>query len=427
MRILLINHYAGSPEHGMEYRPFYLGREWVRAGHAVRIVAASHSHLRARQPAGSAAIETGTVDGVAYDWLRTPRYSGNGVRRVANMLAFVAGLARARRRYVDFAPDAVIASSTYPWDIYPAASIARAAGARLVFEVHDLWPLSPMVLGPMSPRHPFIVSLQWAEDYACRHADQVVSLLPHADRHLVTRGMDPAKFSCVPNGIDVSEWDRADAVLPEALARALADLRRSCRLVVGYAGGHGVSNALDGLLAAAGQLEAHRIGVLLVGAGPEKARLMARARRAGLALTVFADPIPKASVPALLRSVDVLFHALSPSPLYAYGISPNKLMDYMAAGRPVVQAVDAGNDVVAQARCGLTVRPGDPDAIVQGVLRLAGLEASERDAMGRRGREHVLAHFDYRVLAQRFIGILSSEPGQPAPASVSTMASGSAP
>ena len=50
MNILYINHYAGSPQHGMEYRPYYLAREWVRAGHAVRMLAASYSHVRAQQP-----------------------------------------------------------------------------------------------------------------------------------------------------------------------------------------------------------------------------------------------------------------------------------------------------------------------------------------------------------------------------------------
>ena len=54
MNILLINHYAGSPALGMEYRPYYLAREWVRAGHRVQIVAADFSHVRSRQPDYSA-------------------------------------------------------------------------------------------------------------------------------------------------------------------------------------------------------------------------------------------------------------------------------------------------------------------------------------------------------------------------------------
>ena len=63
MNILLINHYAGSNRHGMEFRPFYMGREWVRAGHRVQIVAASFSHVRAIQPELNGAVPACVDDG----------------------------------------------------------------------------------------------------------------------------------------------------------------------------------------------------------------------------------------------------------------------------------------------------------------------------------------------------------------------------
>ena len=178
MNILYLNHYAGSPALGMEYRPYYLAREWVRAGHRVQIVAADFSHVRSRQPAAGDEL----VDGIAYRWLPTPRYQGNGVGRVWNIWRFLSQLWAMTGRLVrEFRPDAVIASSTYPMDIWVARHIARHAGARLVFEVHDLWPLSPIELSGMSPRHPFIRLCQAAEDAAYRDADVVVSMLPKVD------------------------------------------------------------------------------------------------------------------------------------------------------------------------------------------------------------------------------------------------------
>jgi len=86
MRILLINHYAGSPHHGMEFRPYYLAREWVRAGHAVCIVAASASHLRQQAPVmNGQALQQEWIDGIDYRWIATPRYRGNGLGRMANL------------------------------------------------------------------------------------------------------------------------------------------------------------------------------------------------------------------------------------------------------------------------------------------------------------------------------------------------------
>jgi hypothetical protein len=146
MNILYINHYAGSPALGMEYRPYYLAREWQRLGHRVHLLAADYSHVRTRQP--QAGDET--IAGIAYHWYRTPPYRGNGLGRVLNIWAFLRQVWADTARLVrDFKPDVVIASSTYPMDIWVARRMARRAGAKLVYEVHDLWPLSPIELSGM--------------------------------------------------------------------------------------------------------------------------------------------------------------------------------------------------------------------------------------------------------------------------------------
>ena len=175
MNILLLNHYAGTPALGMEYRPYYLAREWVRAGHRVLVVAANFSHVRASQPTGGDEV----IDGIAYRWLPTPRYRGNGPGRLRNIASFLHQVwADAPRLAAAYRPDVVIASSTYPMDCWPARRIARCADATLVHEVHDLWPRSPIELSGMSKWHPFALLCQWAENSAYRHADLVVSMLP---------------------------------------------------------------------------------------------------------------------------------------------------------------------------------------------------------------------------------------------------------
>jgi len=411
MNILLINHYAGSIHHGMEYRPYYLAREWVRLGHRVRIVAASHAHVRARMPemAGRSRRDD-SIDGIDYTWFATPAYRGNGAARVRNMAAFVWRLwHEARRLAREVEPDVVIASSTYPLDIWPAHRIARLAGARLLHEVHDLWPLSPMELGGFSPRHPFIRLLQAAEDYACRHADTIVSILPKVREHLESRGMAPHKLHVIPNGTDPAEWLVAPPALPEALDALLAGLRAQGLAVVGYAGSHGLANALDTLLDAAAMAKDRPLAFVLVGDGPEKPRLERRARELGLAHCYFAPPIPKAQIPSLMARLDIAYLGWQRQPLYRFGISPNKLIDYMMGGCPVLHAVEAGNDPVLDAGCGLTVAPEDPAAVVRGLDTLLAMSRSERRALGERGRVHALANLTYPVLGQRFLTTFAHE------------------
>ena len=407
MNLLLINHYAGSPRDGMEYRPYYLAREWLRAGHRVQIVAASYSHVRTRQPALTQGTLDESIDGVAYRWLATPAYRGNGVGRVRNIAAFLWRLNREAPQLArEFRPDAVIASSTYPLDIWVARRIARLAGAKLVHEVHDLWPASPIELSGMSPRHPFIRLCQRAEDTACRDADVVVSMLPKVADHLRSRGLDLRKLHIVPNGIDAGEWTGAPAPLQPALAAQLATLRAAGRTLVGYAGSHGLPNALDTLLDAAALLAREPIAFVLVGNGHEKARLAQRVRDEKLTNVTLFDPIPKAQIPALLARLDIAYIGWQRVPIYRFGIAPNKLMDYMMAGCAVLHSVEAGNDPVAEAGCGLTVAPESAAAVADGLRRLKALAPAERRAMGERGRRFVLAHHTYPVLAQRFIEAL---------------------
>ena len=404
MKILLINHYAGSTRHGMEYRPFYLAREWVKLGHEVTIVAASQSHVRQEAPRLRGELSKEDVEGIRYVWLKTPGYHGNGAGRAVNILTFVWRLLRYRKRLLrEIKPDVVIASSTYPLDNFPAYRLARQCGAKLVYEVHDLWPLTLIELGGMPRWHPFVVLLQAAENFAYRQADRVVSVLPRAEGHMRRHGMARHKFVHVPNGIDVVEWQGFAGPLPHEHAGALATLKRGRRFIVGYAGAHGVANALDPLVDAAQRMQAEPVAFVLVGKGPEKGRLQDKARQLGLTNVTFLPPVLKPSMPALLGSMDALYIGWARKPIYRFGVSPNKLIDYMMAAKPVIHAIEAGNDLVAESGCGISVRPEDPHAIARAVRRLMGYTAAEREAMGQRGRNHVTAHHDYSVLARRFL------------------------
>ncbi len=405
MNVLLINHYAGSTRHGMEFRPFYMAREWVRAGHRVQIVAASFSHIRAIQPELNGAMLDEQIEGIDYRWYATPGYQGNGAGRVKNMLAFMWALWRDGPRLArEFRPDVVIASSTYPMDIWPARRIARLANARLVYEVHDLWPLSPMELGRMSRWHPFIMWVQMAEDYAYRHADKVVSLLPKAKEYMCSRGMASQKFAYVPNGVDEEDWAQP-ADLPQKVKESLDALQAKGLPLVGYAGTYGLSNSLDTLLDAASHLKG-KAEVVMVGTGPDRGILLARVANEGLTNITMLPAISKQFIPRFLDNVDIAYIGWHPNTLFRFGISPNKLMDYMMAGKPIVLSISTSNDPMAAAGCGFTVPPGDAAAVAEAILKLAAMSEAQRKLLGLAGRTFILKEQTYSILAKRFLSLL---------------------
>lgn len=385
---------------GMEYRPYYLAREWQKMGHEVTIVGGTYSHLRAHNPPASGWQE---YEGVSYLWLKTPRYQGNGGKRAISMFVFVLKLflrAGAIRRRVR--PDLVIASSTYTLDIYPAWWMARRARAKLVYEVHDLWPLSPIELGGISPKHPFMRLLQHGENFACRKADKVVSILPCTQDHLVEHGMAPEKFVYVPNGVVEEEWENP-VPLNRSHAEVLDKLRAEGWFLVGYAGAHGVANNLEILVQSARLFTDELVKIILVGSGEEKNRLMNLVHEIRSNNVVFLDPVPKNQVPQLLSFFDVLHVGSRDLPLYRFGIGANKILDYMMAGKPVILESSAPQDLVRQTDCGISIRPGKAEEIGRAIRALRSLSVEERTVMGDNGRRYARQKLTYAKLAEQFL------------------------
>lgn len=402
MNILLLNHYAGSPAYGMEFRPYYLAKEWIKAGHKVLIVGGSFSHLRKTQPVSG--FET--IDGVDYLWLKTNTYKVNGVLRFCSMFIFVWQLYRRRKLFRKFKPDAVIASSTYPLDIYPAHRIAKDNHAKLVFEIHDLWPLSPMELGGMSKYHPFIVIMQWAENYAYKHCDKCMSLLSCVHKHVKKHGLDLEKLVLIPNGVALEDWESPEELNPLHV-EILQKIKEQNKTIVGYAGGHSTSTALNYLIDAA-SLSDPSVFFVLVGNGQEKENLKKQAKKKGVENILFLDPVPKRQIPNLLKMLDILYIGGNPSPLYRFGISPNKLFDYMMSKKPIILSLSAGNDLVQMANCGLTVTPENPRLIVDAIVEMQQMGKDKRDLLGMNGYLYVTKRHTYNVLSSTFLNALNT-------------------
>ncbi|MBP9743053.1 MAG: glycosyltransferase family 4 protein [Burkholderiales bacterium] len=431
MNILYINHYAGSIYHGMEYRPYYLAREWVKLGHNVTIIASSISHLRNKNitiPLGQNYYEE-LIDGINYIWCRTPPYEGNGIKRVINIFTFLYRVKRLipnfmptnntvshrwlqkflpQRNYTNklgislkITPDLIIASSTYPFDTKVAAKIARRTRAKLVYEVHDLWPLTPIELNGMSRLHPFIWFMQKAEDFGYRNADKVVSLLPKAKTYMCNHGMHKSKFVYIPNGVSISDWQNCQEVIPPEHLNQIIQLKQQYNFLIGYAGSMGEANALNYLLSSAAQLPHYAF--VLVGDGALKTALTTQLAQEKITNVFFLPPISKRQIPNFLQQMDALYIGWNKLAIYRFGICPNKLFDYMLAAKPIIHSVTAGNDLVQEAQCGISVPAEDVGAIVKAIDELAHKSVDQRNNLGQNGYNYVTKCHDYTILAKNFL------------------------
>jgi glycosyltransferase involved in cell wall biosynthesis len=401
MHIIILNHYAGSPYRGMEYRPYYLSREWIKSGHTATIVAATQSHIRTHNPDYKEKVTEEYIDGIKYILVKTRRYTGNGIGRILNMLDYIKGVYAMIPRLINENPDVVIASSTYPLDNYPAYKLAKKSNAKYVYEVHDLWPLSPMELGGYSKYHPFILLMQHAENFAYEHVDKVVSILPCTEQYMKKNGLAEGKYIHIPNGIDLEEMANT-----EFLDEYTKEQIPNNKFIIGYTGTFGLANSLATLLEVAHIVQNinDEIFFILIGKGSEKDKLLQIKEKLQLHNCIILDTVPKRQMQSLITlfsiSIIILNNELS---LYRFGISPNKMFDYMYAGKPIIQAGKAGNDIVFAAQCGVTVESENPQVIASSILKLYNMSKTDREKLGDNGKQYVLANHTYSILAKRFL------------------------
>lgn len=389
-------------------RPFHLARYWEQAGFEPVVITAANHHLLNRAFAPGPC----QIDNVRFHFLKTPAYSGNGLTRVVNMATFAARLLVERAELVKLygRPRLLIASSPHPY-VFPSAHwLARRYEAHSVFEVRDLWPLSLVELAGVSPRHPLVRITGVVERFAYRNADTTVSLLPLAKDYMVSRGLPPQRFSYIPNGVDLNgKLHTTELAEPVNQARVW---RERGAFVIVYAGALGRPNNVRTLLQAVLDIRdssSLSVKAIVIGRGEQAQELseMVAEREAHDVVRIY-DQVSKQTIQQLFDHADAGYLSLLREPIFRFGISPNKLFDYMMAGLPVISAVDAGNDPVGESSCGISVKPDRPIEIRQAIEAIAQLPAEARVEMGKRGRRYVIENHSYANLASRYLALAES-------------------
>lgn len=392
-KIWFINQAAGSPYHGMVFRTYYLAHEMVKAGHEVTIFSGSFSHNYFKTPETTGLFTEEYIDGIRYIWVRLPSYpQSKSVGRILSMFLFPLKLLLFK---ADQIPNAIIVSSPPPIPVLIGWLWSHLHKAKLIFEVRDIWPLSIQMLGGYGPSNPFIAFLRWVETFAYTRSTYVSSVLPKAFKHFESRGMRPEKFLYVPNGVIEEEFYPGSS----QTYKELTLLKASGKFLVGYAGTIGIANYLDMFLEAAEKLkDLPSIQLVIIGEGAHKKRLHDMNSN-----VIFLSSVAKKEIPAILALLDVGYIGLMKEELFKFGISPNKIFDYMFAKLPIVMAVDAGNDLVSEANCGISVPSCTSDDIATAIRKLFSMTSDDRKKLGMNGYNFVNSHHRYDRIVQVYL------------------------
>jgi glycosyltransferase involved in cell wall biosynthesis len=403
MHILIIHQAFAALDEAGGTRHHELARYLVNRGHRVTIIASPVSYLTGKTRSGRSKwverqeVQPGITILRSYTY---PAFHKSFVHRVFGFFSFmvssfIVGLSVPQ-------VDLVWGTSPPIFQAVTAWLIARLKRVPFLFEVRDLWPAFAIAVGVL--RNPLLVrATLWLERFLYQRADRVMVNSPGFIEHVRRRGA--RWIELVPNGADPEMFNPDDCGLAFRTRYHLED-----RFVILYAGAHGMSNDLGMALEAAGQLRGSQICFVFVGDGKEKASLQAQAAAMQLDNVLFLPAVPKDEISQVMSAADACLAILKPLELYKTTY-PNKVFDYMAAGRPVLLAIDGViRQVVEAADAGLAVPPGNAAALAQAAAQLAS-DPQRARAMGSAGRSYIVRHFSREILAEKLALLLEDMRG----------------
>lgn len=398
MHIYIINHYIVTPDKGGATRHYQIARMLVGFGHRVTLVASSYNHWSRKEEhlSSKKTWKKEMCSGIECVWLKTPAYS-NILGRLWNMVIFALRVRFGSwRRGLEKKADIIWGSSPHLFAAYAAKKLADNVNVPYVLEIRDIWPQTLVELSGVSKKNPVILLMKKMEVFLYQKSDLIITLLPGAATYLEQNGGNREKIVWIPNCVDF-------ALVPDISKPE----KQPCFKVI-YAGTVGYANGLEMIVEAAEKLSMQNIPVCfeIIGDGPEKKKLKKMIDDRGISTVLLLDPVPKADIFNKLDQADACILILKDSPVFLRGISPNKLFDYMAAGRPIIFAVNTPFNQVLEADCGLSVHPLSSESLSDTVKNLMKIPAAERWEMGKRGREYVELHNDLHTNSRKIINRL---------------------
>ncbi len=267
--------------------------------------------------------------------------------------------------------------------------LARLKGAPFLFHIMDLVPDLAIALGML--RNPWAIRLaRVLERYVYRRADAILVISDGFAANLSSKGVPRSKIFSIPLCVD-THLIQPNA--PRDGFRTAHQIGQTDFLVL-YTGNMGAKQKLDTALDAAARLaELGEILFCFAGNGAEKTRLEAYARSRALPNVQFLPLQQPSALPGMFAAADVLL--LNQSAKVVDTVVPSKLLTYMAAGRPVIAAVNAASEAaqcIERAGCGLVVEPENPAALTE-AIRLLYANRELGSGLGSRGRLFAEGHF----------------------------------
>lgn len=392
--IWIINEYAGSPYHGMEFRHYYFAKELIKNGFDVTIISASYSHLFKNSPIVKKSYQFENIDGINYLWIKVNKYKN--ARTIGRIIKWFIFTIKLFFIPVKNEPSYIITSPMQTMEVIPAYYLSKKFKSKFIFEIRDIWPLTLIELKNYSSNNPFIKLLSWAENFAIRKSDLIISVLPGYGKYLQDNGINK-DFLYLPNCVSIDDLKK-EYDLDEKIKNKIPDNK----FIIGYTGTIGLANAIDILIDVAIMLEKYKdIFFVIVGDGADKERLKNKA--SNYKNIIFIDSIPKFQIQSILKKFNLCYIGTLNKNFYKYGVSMNKIFDYMYSEKPILEAINTEYSLVKMANCGIQTEAEKVEKIAEAILKFYNMTEDERKELGLNGKRYLLENHTYDKIVKKFI------------------------
>lgn len=397
MKIIVITHAGGSKKYGPNMRWYNLGQELKLHNINLTIVASSFFHKYIKFPKVKTNKSIEEIDNIKYIWIKTRPYKKRGISQILNQFEFTLKIICFIKQIRKEKPNFIIASSPHPFVIFPAYLLAKTCSSKLIYEARDLWPIVLYQLKVLKKFNPYYWILKYTEIFSIKIADLIIYLKEGESAYYKEFfKVKEKKLLHIPNS-------HYQDNLPIRAFRKSYDLKKIC-----YAGALSKYYNIYSIIELAKKCQdnnQNQIKFIIVGKGELEQNMKLKIKELNLGNIIFKGALDKTNTQKIIKSSDITFISLRNIELHKYGISCNKIYEYMFFKKPILGYYKCNYDPIKNAKCGLVSEPGDINKLYNDLIFLIE-NKNQAELMGINGYEHYLKFYNTKKNASCLINKL---------------------
>lgn len=345
---------------------------------------------------------------VPFIFVKSRPYKSNGLDRILNMVDFYRNVKKIAKGIAKMHgdPDVIFASSVHPLTLWAGIKIAKKYGVKCICEVRDLWPESLIDYGYLHKKSINTKLLRAFEKKIYKKASSIVFTMEGAYDYIVEQGWENViprgKVHLINNGVDIEQFDHNR----DCFHIQDAELEDPDTFKVIYVGSIRKVNGLDLLLNVAKRIQDQKIVFLIWGNGDEKDRLIQIAADASIQNVFFKGRVNKKYIPYITTKADLNIAHNRESELFRFGVSFNKIFDYLAAGKPILCDFTSRYNPVIRLHAGIEVTDPTGEKVAEMIQNIAKGNSCDYEELSRNARNAAEQTYNYKILSNQLIALI---------------------